>query len=176
MEHEIELKRIKDYVDYCAGYDISSKLKDKEIVKYRTLYFILATETTYWSLQKIGQMVNRNHATVIHAKNKLFSEVMNNANFKKRYDFFIKKIMGESKKYIKLNEDYNKLLFEYEFLFSSSNLTDNEKKYRQLDINEKESYDERASLVLKSFKWKARNEQAEVISCGGGGLDARGIL
>ena len=31
------------------------------------------------------------------------------------YDIFIKKIMGESKKYIKLNEDYNTLLFEYNF-------------------------------------------------------------
>ena len=176
MKHNIELKRIKDYVDNCAGYDISAKLRDAEIVKFRTLYFILATETTYWSLEKIGAMVNRDHSTVLHAKNKMFIEIMNDRNFKKMYDIFIKKIMGESKKYIKLNEDYNTLLFEYNFLLSSSNLTENEKEYRQLEFKEKEAYDERAALVLKSFKWKARNEQAEVIVGSPNVSDARSVL
>ena len=55
-------------------------------------------------------------------------------------------------------------------------LTQNEKQYRNLTRKQKESYDERATLIIKSFKWKARNEEAEVITCGGGGLDARGIL
>ena len=67
MKHEIELKMIKDYVDKCAGYDISDKRRDAEIVKFRTLYFKLAKQTTHWSLQKIGNMVNRDHATVLHA-------------------------------------------------------------------------------------------------------------
>jgi hypothetical protein len=57
MKHEIELKMIKDYVDKCAGYDISDKRRDAEIVKFRTLYFKLAKQTTHWSLQKIGNMV-----------------------------------------------------------------------------------------------------------------------
>ena len=69
MKHEIELKMIKDYVDKCAGYDISDKRRDAEIVKFRTLYFKLAKQTTHWSLQKIADMVGRNHATVLHAQN-----------------------------------------------------------------------------------------------------------
>ena len=54
-------------------------------------------------------------------------------------------------------------------------LTENEMNYRQLEFKEKEAYDERAALVLKSFKWKARNEQAEHIIGSPNVSDARGI-
>lgn len=42
--------------------------------------------------------------------------------------------------------------------FSLLNLTTNEKDYRELTRKEKETYDERAALVIKSFKWKLRNK------------------
>ena len=185
MKHEIELQMIKDYVDKCAGYDISDKRRDAEIVKFRTLYFKLAKQTTHWSLQKIGNMVDRNHATVLHAQNKLFSEISKDREMIKLYRYYKKVILKhqesqvyEDECYNKLQDKYNQSLIQNEALnqmLKKDGLTENEMNYRQLDFKEKESYDERAALVIKSFKWKARNEEAEVISCGGG-LDSRGIL
>ena len=77
---------------------------------------------------------------------------------------------------MKRNKELEELLRDLKENISLYDLTNNEKEYRQLGKKQRETYDERASLVIKSFKWKARNEEAEVITCGGGGLDARGIL
>ena len=77
---------------------------------------------------------------------------------------------------MKRNKELEELLRDLKENISLYDLTNNEKEYRQLGKKQRETYDERASLVIKSFKWKARNEEAELISCNGGGLDARGIL
>jgi len=77
---------------------------------------------------------------------------------------------------MKRNKELEELLRDLKENISLYDLTNNEKEYRKLGRKQRETYDERASLVIKSFKWKARNEEAELISCGGGGLDARGIL
>ena len=175
MKHEIELQRIKDYVDNCAGYDISAKRRDAEIVKFRTLYF------------KIGDMVNRDHATVLHAQSKLFDELMRNKDLRRLHDIYRIEILGQQinapyqkiEQYNKLKEDYNKLISDNQslkYLLSSvDGLTKNEKLYRELTRKQKESYDERATLVLKSFKWKARNEEAELIMGSPNVFDARGL-
>ena len=188
MKHEIELQRIKDYVDNCAGYDISSKLRDAEIVKFRTLYFKLAKETTHWSLKKIGGIVNRDHATVLHAKTKLFDELMDDKELRRLHDIYKIEVLGQQiyapykdiEQYNKLKEKYNNIISEIEsmkyLLGSTDGLTDNEKEYRTITRKQKETYYERAALVLKSFKWKARNEQAEVIIGSPNVADARGIL
>tara|TARA_B110000037_G_scaffold44086_1_gene54204 strand:- start:157 stop:717 length:561 start_codon:yes stop_codon:yes gene_type:complete len=185
MKHEIELKMIKDYVDKCAGYDISDKRRDAEIVKFRTLYFKLAKQTTHWSLQKIADMVGRNHATVLHAQNKLFAEISKDRKMIKLYRYYKKVILKhqesqvyEDECYNKLQDKYNQSLIQNEALnqmLRKDGLTENEMNYRQLEFKEKEAYDERAALVLKSFKWKARNEQAEHIIGSPNVSDARGI-
>jgi hypothetical protein len=186
MKHEIELKMIKDYVDKCAGYDISDKRRDAEIVKFRTLYFKLAKQTTHWSLQKIADMVGRNHATVLHAQNKLFAEISKDRKMIKLYRYYKKVILKhqesqvyEDECYNKLQDKYNQSLIQNEALnqmLRKDGLTENEMNYRQLEFKEKEAYDERAALVLKSFKWKARNEQAEVIVGSPNVSDARSVL
>jgi len=185
MKHEIELQMIKDYVDKCAGYDISDKRRDAEIVKFRTLYFKLAKQTTHWSLQKIGNMVNRDHATVLHAQNKLFAEISKDREMIKLYRYYKKVILKhqesqvyEDECYNKLQDKYNQSLIQNEALnqmLTKDGLTENEINYRQLNFKEKESYDERAALVIKSFKWKAWNEEAELIMGSPNVSDARGL-
>ena len=76
----------------------------------------------------------------------------------------------EDKQY-KLINDIQKLKEN----ISLYDLTNNEKEYRKLGRKQRETYDERASLVIKSFKWKARNEQAEVIVGSPNVADVRGI-
>ena len=191
MKYQIELNKIKDYIDNCAGYDISNKLRTSEIVSFRTLYFKLATENTHWSLQKIGSIVNRDHSTVLHSK-KLFDELMNNNYFRNLEEVYKIEVLGENVnapykdiiQYNELKEKYNKLVSHKASLKSTLTtnieLTNNEKKYRMLMNQEQKVYDERAELVLKSFQWKRkdenRKEKFEIINCSAGGLDARGIL
>ena len=95
QKHEIELNRIKNYVDQHTGYDISTRSRKAEVVLFRALYFKLACDTTNWSLQKIGKIVNRDHATVLHAKKYLFDELMENKYLINLYEIYRVEILSE---------------------------------------------------------------------------------
>ena len=75
---------------------------------------------------------------------------------------------------MKRNKELEELLRDLKENISLYDLTNNEKEYRQLGKKQRETYDERASLVIKSFKWKARNEEAEVIVGSPNVADVRG--
>lgn len=77
----------------------------------------------------------------------------------------------EDKQY-KLINDIQKLKEN----ISLYDLTNNEKEYRELGRKQRETYDERASLVIKSFKWKERNQQAEHIIGSPNVADVRSVL
>ena len=188
MSTNNELNVIKKYVDDCAGYDISTKSRTTVQVSYRTLYFKIATDTTNFSLSKIGKMVNRDHATVLHAKSNLFDELMRNKRLSRLYDIFKVNVLKnevddqyeKEQQYEDLKQKYNELLAYKESLnerlISNDLLTDIEKEYRTLSLSEQEDYDKRASLIIKGYKWKKQNQEAEIIICNGGGLDARASL
>ncbi len=188
MSTNNELNVIKKYVDDCAGYDISTKSRNTEQVSYRTLYFKIAIDTTNFSLSKIGKMVNRDHATVLHAKSNLFDELMRNKRLSRLYDIFKVNVLKnevddhykKEQQYEDLKQKYNELLAYNESLnerlISNDLLTDIEKEYRTLSLSQQEDYNKRASLIIKGYKWKKQNQEAEIIICNGGGLDARASL
>jgi hypothetical protein len=174
-----KLIRIKEYLDKKAGYDISVRSRNSENVNYRTLYFKLATETTTKSSTAIGKIVDRDHATVLHARGKLFNELMTFSKFREIYFEYKKDILGheytrEYKNEIQFNDLQNKynnsLVTINDYILKEGNstfLTPIEKQFRNLNKKDKITYNERASLVLKSFEWKnrKRNEEFEVINC-----------
>ena len=179
-DYKTELTRIKTFIESYAGYDISTRSRKAEAVMFRTLYFKLAMESTFWSLEKIGEIVNRNHATAIHSRS-MFDEIMNNKEIKRLYYMFKFDILGQEvtsnykdvEQYNELKNKYNDLLFNQKATYKQLQakegigLTDNEKAYRELSDEKKEDYDRRASLVLKSYKWKEYNTTFEIIDCGG---------
>lgn len=187
-DYKTELGRIKTFIESYAGYDISTRSRKAEAVTFRTLYFKLAMESTFWSLQKIGSIVNRDHATAIHSRS-MFDEIMRNKQIKKLYDKYKFDILGQEvtldykneKQYNELKKKYNDLLLNQKSTYKQLeeieeiDLTDNEKAYRELSKEKKEDYDRRASLVLKSYKWKEHNTTFEIINCGGV-TDARATL
>jgi hypothetical protein len=64
-------KLIKSMIETYSGvYDISIKTRKREIVEMRFVYFFLCKNycisTEKLSLRAIGEIVNRNHATVLH--------------------------------------------------------------------------------------------------------------
>lgn len=183
-----ELQRIKNYVDQCAGYDISTKSRKADTVLYRTLYYKLALDNTNKTLSNIGQIVNRDHATVLHARNKLFEYLMSIPDYAKLYDIYKIEYLGQKiteqyqniQQYNKLKEKYNNLLVTKIPSNLGFLLTDNEIAYRKLEQEEKEDYDKRAELVLKSFEWKRkdsmRKEVYDIIIGSPGVENTRGVL
>jgi len=171
MKHEIELNRIKSYVDKHSGYDVSTRSRKAEVVLFRALYFKLATDTTSWSLEKIGKIVDRDHATVLHARKNLFDELMKNKHLSNLYEIYRIEVLGQQvDTYYKDVEQYNRLKEKYNDLLALKipknlgyELTKNETAYRKLSDEDKKVYDERAELVLKSFEWKRKEEQREEV-------------
>ena len=171
QKHEIELNRIKSYVDKHSGYDISTRSRKAEVVLFRALYFKLATDTTSWSLEKIGKIVDRDHATVLHARKNLFDELMANKHLSNLYEIYRIEVLGQQvNTYYKDVEQYNKLKQKYNDLLALKipnnlgyELTKNETAYRKLSAEDKKVYDERAELVLKSFEWKRKDAEREEV-------------
>ena len=173
-----KLKKIKKYIDSKAGYDISTKYRGEEVVWFRTVFFKLALETTKSTLVQIGKEVKRDHSTVLHARKNLFDEVLKIDRYLDIYieykETFLKlKICNEQRDSIKikkLTEAYNNSIFIINNLKNkiskNSTLTENEKKYRLLDQSQKEIYDKRVDLILKSFEWKKYNSTFEKIHVG----------
>ncbi len=187
-DYKTELGRIKTFIESYAGYDIATRSRKAEAVMFRTLYFKLAMESTFWSLEKIGEIVNRNHATAIHSRS-MFNEIMQNKEIKKLYYRFKFDILGQEvtsdykdvEQYNELKKKYNDLLFNQKSTYKeleekqTIELTKNEKAYRELSKEKQEDYDRRASLILKSYNWKEYNTTFEIINCGGV-TDARATL
>jgi len=65
----IELDELIDYVNATLGLDIRQDSRKREFVDARAFYYELARRLTNNSLHRIGDSLNRNHATVIHSLN-----------------------------------------------------------------------------------------------------------
>jgi len=75
---KIQLETILKTVAEYYGLSLNlTKLKSRraDIVKVNHVYFYLASNFTNESLTKIGRLVNRDHATVIHGVNKIRIEI-----------------------------------------------------------------------------------------------------
>ena len=71
---------IKDSVQYYFNIFLDTKSRRTEYVYARCIYYKLCKEFTTASLHKIGNQVNRNHATVIHGL-KVFDNVIDNPTY-----------------------------------------------------------------------------------------------
>lgn len=83
-KYSISINQIKKVV--CKYFkvsieDLNSKKKNNSIAWPRQVSMYLATELTLLSLPEIGREFNRDHSTVIHAKEKVKEEIDNNLLF-----------------------------------------------------------------------------------------------
>ena len=141
MTNNKKLQSIVEYVSEKTGIDILMMSRGRQIVYARALYCKIALKATNASLTNIGDVIGKNHATIIHARNNIFHLIESDVFYMNIYkEFFGEKISEQS-----------------EFL------TDNEKKYRELSNKDKEIYNDRAALVLKSFDWKRRDEERKEV-------------
>ena len=69
-----------------TGVNILSSSRDHEIVINRWLYYALAKEHTEYSLREIGEIVGRNHATVIYGLKQFENECKWDKDLQAKYD------------------------------------------------------------------------------------------
>ena len=154
MKNEGRLKDIVKFVNERAGVDIRVVSRKRDIIEARTIYYMIASKATRASVETIGGIVNKDHSTVTYAKKALFD------------------IIKQDRFYMNIYREYFNIPLDKGVVRSISDetLTDNEKAYRGLSEEDKRIYDERASLVLKSFEWKRkddnRKEVFEIINVG----------
>ena len=154
MTNENRLKEIVEFVTRRTGTDILTKSRQTDVTDARALYYKIALRDTRASMNVIGGVVGKSHATVIHTRNNVFPLL-------ERDDFYMniyREFFGEE-----IKEDVIRDI-------DCQVLTNNEKMYRELSEEDRRTYDERASLVLKSFEWKRkddnRKEVFEIINVG----------
>ena len=89
MNEKAKLEVIRDLVESQLGIpDIGSKKRFLENVFARNLYFVLAVNLTkYSSLDRIGSVVNRHHATVLHGLQSYQDVVIDSKD--KRFSYLI---------------------------------------------------------------------------------------
>ena len=76
--------------------DFNSKKRTRAIAYPRQIAMYLTRELTDLSLPKIGdEFGGRDHTTVIHAYDKIESEIKESDTFKNKIDELIKEIKGE---------------------------------------------------------------------------------
>ena len=76
--------------------DFSSKKRTRAIAFPRQVAMFLCRDLTDLSLPKIGdEFGGRDHTTVIHACDKISSDIESNPNFKRKIDNVVKEIKGE---------------------------------------------------------------------------------
>ena len=154
MKNEGRLKDIVKFVTRRTGTDILTKSRQTDVTDARALYYKIALKDTRASMNVIGKIVGKSHATVIHTRNNVFPLIEN--------DIFYMNIFREY-----FGEELEKEAIR---VVDNEILTSNEKTYRGLSEEDKRIYDERASLVLKSFEWKRkddnRKEVFEIINVG----------
>ena len=178
-----DLYTVYNYVNSILDIDIASKSRAQLYVDGRTLYYMLANKTTNASYSEIALIVNRDHSTVTHANQKLVDRLRQNNKFLSYYNTYIKNFFvhvdnsEEIRQFVADQEELVRLrAVEDAFLELRLNttvvsaLTENEIAYRALPKEDKAQYNDRASLVLKSFEWKrkdaTRKEEFEIINVG----------
>ena len=64
-------KDIKDFCDIYFGYDIAKKSRRRHFIDARNAYYKICQKYTYYTLENIGDQVQRNHASVINGLGKI---------------------------------------------------------------------------------------------------------
>jgi hypothetical protein len=147
MKNEEKLKSIVEFVNIKAGLDIMLTSRRVDVIDARALYYKIALRDTRASMSVIGRIVGKSHATVIHTRKNVFP------------------LLEQDDFYMNIYRDYFDENVDRDVIKTIDNevLTKNERLYRNLSDEDKIIYDERASLVLKSFEWKRKDDEREEV-------------
>ena len=161
-----ELKQIYDFINERYRLNISDSDRSDHYVDLRTLYYKMSLDYTSATTKDIGAMANRDHSTVVYARNNLFEYIMTKPHLSEAYNDFFgieNEVKSKMTNLANLREKAERERMES---INNAGLTNNEVMYRRLSDDQKRAYDERASLFLKSLDWKEYNTTFETINVG----------
>ncbi len=176
----IELKLIADYIEEIIGEDIKTTCRKRHLVFARVVYSLLALKFTRDSLDKIGKYIGGDHARIIHYRDKLSEEVLNNSYYLDIYNSYTvgvipKDFITPSTKFKRIlilcdnlrNENIKlKKQIKEPISIIANDYTDNELQYRLLSLGEQKIYNQRVQPILKMMPSnQKRKEVFEVITC-----------
>jgi hypothetical protein len=162
-----------------SGVDVFQNSRKREIVEYRSLLCYILRYNLEMRWEKIAKFMKLNgkdfdHATAIHSvkmyevykiNNKRLEILRKKFKHKTKEEFITESKLEElANRFKQLEAKYLKILDANKTLIVSKEFTVNEKEYRTLSRKQKLIYDERVSLILKSFKWKEYNTEFETIN------------
>ena len=174
-------EEVSDLLIKLSGIDIYKQTRKNEYVEHRALLCYILRNKLDMRWHSISDFIKSkgksyDHATAIYS-NKMYT-IYKQSNFdyydKLESQFIVRSQLQYSqlsrleiieKKHQALEKDYFKAIEKLNKLTKESSLTHNEKKYRNLEEDQKTMYDERAALVLRSFEWKQNNSEYEIINC-----------
>ncbi len=106
------ISKIRKEVEEATLQDLSVKRRNRKLVYARAIYFKLCKEKTTYTLQRIADTLEVNHATVLHAINNIFPLIQKEEPF--LYEIYNKIKDEDDMNYLK--ENYYALRNEYEKL------------------------------------------------------------
>ena len=102
---KVEIKnKILNTIQKVTGVDITTKTRKYEFIEARMIYYKLLRDRGY-SLQEIGDTLDKNHATVLHGIN-VFNDIKDyDKDLREKYSAAIQLLAGEKiSKYVTADE------------------------------------------------------------------------
>jgi len=90
----MELQLIKNTIELYSGQDITKVTRLDNIISLRIIYYKIARDLTYYSLREVGELVGKNHATVLNGVNK-FEEVIRKKYYNQLYNDVLNSLNNE---------------------------------------------------------------------------------
>ena len=188
-------KQISDLLISLTGVEIFEKTRVRNVIEHRAFFCYLLKDKFHLGptaisayIKKQPELKTYDHATVIHAlkmfkvyrtyRAEYFNTLENYFEILPDEDYVeyprLEQLYNQYKeiknKYKAANLKIKKLEKRVDIVKElekklNSNFTINEIKYRDLNRTQKKIYDERVSVILKSFDWKNNKNEYEIINC-----------
>jgi|TARA_R110000796_G_scaffold116375_1_gene228876 hypothetical protein len=169
------LKTLKKTVEYGLCIDDIAKItREKDWVDARKIYCYLAYKLTKTTLSGIGEVVNRDHSTVLYLKRKCAEHLQQEPKFTDKFNLVELILPDPTKFHLEVNnnlalanqiQELKMMIIEKDLelnmkenIINAHNMEDkteltlNEKQYRRLSKSKRAMFDFRASAILKMLQ------------------------
>jgi hypothetical protein len=93
------IEKVKEIINEELGVNIDKNVRKRNYVEARALYYTILKNSTNLTLSQIGNIVNKNHATVLHGIKNLQDWMDQNAYLQHAYNNVLDKIDKDFQEY-----------------------------------------------------------------------------
>jgi cystathionine beta-lyase/cystathionine gamma-synthase len=140
--------------------DLKNKTRRREYVDARAIAFYILKSEMNMSLEAIGRVFNKNHATVLHGIRLFYNLIETDKAFKNKFNkilFLFKKEKGQEISFVDSDDEIKKLKNLYEERIKVLLLENDKLKIKFEDVD-KHPYKDIKDLIYQRLKPKHRDE------------------